>query len=315
MEPRLAGLLVIILVSVGCAEDSGSPVPSAPVDGAQGASDTGQTLADSGPTVSDSQAETTDTIGSDSALDAAAAPPEPEVTPPPCEDQCPEDASGCQGSLVWACAPGPGGCLIPGAVEDCSAQGLICVDPGECQPEDGEPEPEEEGLLCSQFKDCMIEACGDPPSTECFNVAFNSICVPAAKNMTEVNLYLALNGCIANNCVSSPNVGAHAECITSNCLSQHAKCFAGTYGDGPCGAIDECLAEVGCSDDDVVCARGCYEQASETANSLYWTLQLCLYGTCGAEDDDDQTSCEEEAILEGGACHNTQATCTDDGSP
>ncbi|MEC9071281.1 MAG: hypothetical protein VX938_02840 [Myxococcota bacterium] len=236
----------------------------------------------------------------------------PETTPPACEDQCPEGSSGCQGAIVWACAPGPGGCLAPAAVEDCNAQGKVCVDPGECQFKDGEPEPEGDGIICSQFKGCMIEACGDPPSNECFNTAFNSICVPAAKTMTEVNLYLSLNGCMASNCLNNANVAAHAECITTHCLAQHAKCFAGSYGEGTCGGIDPCIAEAQCPEDDVVCARPWYEQASEDASALYWTLHLCLYGACGAEED--VKACEAGAVLEEGACHSLQSACTADGS-
>ena len=238
--------------------------------------------------------------------------PQVETTPTDCPASCTLGDNACEGPLVMECVKGPDGCPIMGMVQDCGALGLTCVEPGACGQDTGTPTGD--GLLCSDFDQCILDFCGPDLTAECMTQAFNNICLPQAATFAEASLYLTLNNCIGSFCQTSPSVEAQMSCITQSCLTDYAACFSGgLYGDGSCGDIDICVEASGCAAAgkvDFACARACYQDASQQANEDYWQFQLCVAGQCA--NDDDVPACAA-AVGSGEICGPLLDVCLDVG--
>jgi len=235
-----------------------------------------------------------DSTGNNPCVDAPPAPVCAEPAP------CTAGSKDCDGNVSWECQYDADSCPAKVTLEDCAAKNQICGAGGLCAPD---PAGQPTGIICSEFDQCLLDACPTQEQT-CVQNAFTATCSPQAETPTETNLYLALNQCAGSFCADATTQSQLIECFRTNCLTEFATCQAGTFGVGECGPIEACLNATGCVGPtgavDAVCSRGCLSQASAAANETYWDVQLCVLAAC--DGSPDPGTCVNQAL---------QAVCAD----
>ena len=155
-----------------------------------------------------------------------------------CIDQCEPGTVGCQGSVAWFCTFIEG-CHKKNPVADCSLVGQQCNE-GQCVQDDGSAGTSLT-LLCPDMNDCLIANCDNTADPVCMETAFTDVCSPQAESETEIQNFLAWNGCIQTHCGASQSQGALYGCIRDKCIHEVAECYSGgVYGGAYCDTFDAC---------------------------------------------------------------------------
>jgi len=126
----------------------------------------------------------------------------------------------------------------------------------------------------------MVACVDDCTTEEC-----ETACLAASDSEAETAALTALNTCLATNaCVPASDtptdaeVRAAANCARDNCVAESVTCYQGeTTGTGPCPAIRGCVTDC---EDDLRCARGCFQAATSQNAQYYFQLRYCLDSEC-----------------------------------
>jgi len=101
--------------------------------------------------------------------------------------------------------------------------------------------------------------------------------------------------CVAECEGENPSVTMEGYCAAGPCGESYLTCVTdGSFGQGDCGMLEECLP--GCSDED--CVKDCYQATTLEALLLFAATQSCTYEAC-LESTEDLQQCAQEVELSG----------------
>ena len=222
-----------------------------------------------------------------------------------CTNVCEPGTVGCQGSVAWFCSL-IDGCYIKNAVADCSLVGQLCSE-GQCVQDDGSAGTSLT-LLCPDMNDCLIANCENTGDPVCMENAFTNVCSPQAESETEIQNFLAWNGCIQTHCQTAQSQGQLYGCIRNNCIHEVAECYSGgNYGAGYCDGFEGCA--IACPGSSMPtyhkCLRDCANLTTKQGLEVFFNANYCMNEAC--LDQSMAQACVDEAQY--GMCYDIIVAC------